>query len=262
MAAASERDTITKVHYAGNSGLRYAFLQHIAEGHAEVIAVGGGVESKAVHPLLVAREKILYVRNQQNSSPLTECCVAFDTLTYIPTTGSQDLSFKASGKPENDKNVQRFFWNMSREKKVQPYRIRSASILWCNGTEHTAWHDASILLSEEGASRLATDTGFADYTRYIAEFEHQFDEQRNVTDFAAGLHLETLVAMSYVDAIDGVHHDQTEFETATERAIFLASVGASHRILAPLTHDPMNHIITFPHHQDRLALLGKYTGAR
>lgn len=255
------KQEINRVHYAGSSGLRYAFLQHIATDRFEVIATGGGTEANAVHPLPIAREKILFVRNQESPPPPSECFVAFDTVTYIPTIGNRGLYFEASGKPENDETVQRFFWDMKNQEGIRPYRIRSASVLWCNGEEHSAWHDASISLSERGVAQLATDRGMAAYTLYIEEFEHQFGNQRAVTDFAAGLHLETFLAMGYVEAIDDVPQNQTGFEIAAERAIFLASVGASHRILGPLTHEPMNHIITFPHHLDRLALLGKYTGA-
>lgn len=261
MVALPETRMPGKIFYAGRNPLRIEFLEHIAGDGVSVIALDGGIEVQAFHPLPVARNKIFFVQNQgEDPPPPTECCVAFDTLTYIPTVGNQGQFFKSTGKPENEESVQRLFWSLHNQNKNRPYRIRAASILWCNDTEQTAWHDASILLSKYGTERLATDVGFTDYIQYIEGFEHQFNNRRNVTDFAAGLHLETLLAMNCVEAIDDVPKFQADFKTVAERAIFLACVGVSHRILSPLSHTPMKHILTFPHHLDRLALVNKFTG--
>lgn len=257
MVAISE---IGVIHYAGNSFLRREFLEHVAGDNQKVIALGGGIELKALHPLLVAQGKIESAQ-KMNAAPddITNCYVAFDTLTYVPTITKDGLLYEVRGKPESEDEVQRLLWEM-RQQDPLPYRIRSASALRCGNIEKTAWHDASITLSYQGLTMLTSDSGLRTYASHVKDFGYQCNPKTTLTDFAAGLNLETLLALGCVDTIDGVHRDQVGFKPKAERALFLATVGASHQVIGPITHNPMNHIVTFPHHLDLLALLGKYTG--
>lgn len=246
-----------RIYYAGSNPLRAEFLNHVTDGRAEVISLGAGIELEAIHPLSVAQEKI--TQAQTPDGP-TGCCIAFDTLTYVPTVTKEGLFYEARGKPDHEMETQRVFREMSRLPNL-PYRIRSASVLRCNGEDRGAWHDASITLSAHGLALLNTDAGFSAYVSRIEDFGYQFGHNQSPRAVAAGLSFETLLALGCIEAVDGVYRNQNGFERRAQRALFLATVGVSHRVLGPLTHDPMKHIITFPFHRDSLSLLKKYTGA-
>ncbi|MEK7544348.1 MAG: hypothetical protein AAB557_05745 [Patescibacteria group bacterium] len=246
------------VLYAGSNPVRLKFLEHVAGEDAHVIALGGGIELQAPHPLSVAKRKIEFAQKIQGGPE--DCYVAFDALTFVPTGGVDGLIYEVRGKPKNDEEIQRLFWEMKHRDPL-PYRIRAASALVCGDVQKTAWHDTSISLSPQGLSWLASDAGLAAYAAHIKAFGYQFSQTQHPSDFAAGLNLETLLATGCVESINDVWIDQQGFEIEMQRALFLATVGASHQVLGPLTHTPMDHIITFPHHMDRLALLEKYIGA-
>lgn len=247
-----------RIYYAGSNRLRTEFLKHATDGHAEVIPLGSGIELHALHPLSIAQGKI--TRAQRAVDEPIGCCVAFDTLTYAPKPTQEGLVYEARGKPRDETEVQQLFWEMSGLPTL-PYRIRSASVLQCNGEETTAWHDASITLSPHGLALLCTNAGFSTYVSHVRDFGYPFGQNQSPLTMTAGLNLEALLALGCVEAIDGVYRNQHGFETSAERALFLATVGASHKVLGPLAHDPMKHIITFPFYRDNLALLRKYTGA-
>lgn len=257
MAITPEIDTKKNILYAGGNSLRHKFLEHVAGENAHVIALGGGIELQALHPLSVAKGKIEFAQKKQGGPE--DCYVAFDALTFVPAVGEHGLMYEVRGKPKNDGEIQRLFWDL-KHRDPFPYRIRAASALACGNVKKTAWHDTSIFLSPHSLSWLANDIGLAAYTAHIEAFGYQFGQTQHPTDFAAGLNLETLLALHCVESINDVSVGQQGFEVEMQRALFLATVGASHQVLGPLTHTPMDHIITFPHHIDRLALLEKYTG--
>lgn len=255
MAASPE---FSRIHYAGSSPLRAEFLKHVTGDRAEIIPIGAGIELEALHPLSVAQEKIAHAQHTLGGEPVG-CCIAFDTLTYVPTVIEGRLLYEARRKPSDEAAVQRLFWEMSRHLNF-PYRIRSASILLCNGEERSACHDASIALSPRGLALLSTDTGFSAYVSHVRDFGYPFGQDQSPITMAAGLNFETLLALGYVEAVDGVYRNHYGFERNMQRAFFLATVGASHKVLGPLTHNPMGHIITFPFYCDGLTLLKKYSG--
>ncbi len=256
MAALSEIGT-AHIIYAGRNRLRREFLTY-AVPDAQVTSLAGDLEIKAYHPISVAQAKIASIKKGEAFEP-TDCFVAFDTLTYVPTQGC--LVYEARGKPSSKADVLRLFWELRKHESVPQYRIRSASVLWCGDHEKNAFHDATISLSPHGLARLTSDQGFDAYTAFVHDFGYQFHEYQSLTDISAGLHLEALFALGCVEAIDGMQPTHVGFVPRAQRAIFLATVGASHHVLQPITHNPMGHILEFPYHRDRLALLNKYTGA-
>ncbi|MBI5620455.1 hypothetical protein HY949_01620 [Candidatus Gottesmanbacteria bacterium] len=258
----AEHTPIDSIRYAGSNGLRREFLEHVVGPQTPVIALGGGLELHAFHPLSVAQRKILFVQeSQEYQSSNTDCFVAFDTLTYVPTARDYSLEYEVRGKPKNKDDVQRLFWEMSRHPTNLPYRIRSASALQCGPDQKTASHDASILLSPWGLTQLATDRGLDIYASHIREFGYQSGQTREITDFAGGLHFETLAALGYVESVDGLDPDEAGYRSRMQRAGFLAGVGVSHKILESLIHgDPMHHIISFSTFQDTISLLDKISG--
>lgn len=254
----SESDTGKKIVYAGLNALRREFVEHVVGADVSVIALGGGIELHALHPLTVAQAKITHAQKLQDEPEA--CYVAFDALTAVPSEGEHGPVYQILGKPTDDEAVQRMFGRMNGANPL-PYRIRAASVLACGGQQQSAWHDASIHIDPQSLSLLASDPGFSRYAEYIGIFGYQSGQAQHPADFAAGLNLEALLAMNCVYAINGISMHQREFEVEAQRALFLARVGASHKILGPLTHhDPMKHIISFPHHLDSLALIKKYSG--
>lgn len=254
-----ENDTRRKIIYAGLNELRREFVEHVVGDDVSVIALGGGIELHALHPLTVAQAKITFAQQQQDESDA--CYVAFDALTAVPIGGEHGPAYQILGKPKDEDAVQRMFRCMN-DVHPLPYRIRAASVLVCGAEQKSAWHDASIHIDPKSLSWLASDSGFARYAEYISIFGYQWSQTQHPTDYAAGLNLEALLAMNCVTAINDIEMHQQGFEVEAQRALFLAMVGASHKILGQLTHydDPMKHIISFPHHLDSLALIKKYSG--
>jgi len=261
----SPEQLINIVILASSSPRRKAFVEYIfPDKQVEIVPAGKELETHDVSLIALNKaHQALSIQTAKNSvvdKDSTTLILAADTRASIPSIKDNKFNLVSSGKPMEPRGFIDSLLQVcllpNLVEQQSHYRLDSGSahLIFESGSKNQfpkvifEKEQALVTLKAEKAAYLATSDGQEHYLQEFYDFyssspytEHNMPAI-DPTFISAGISLPVLSRLGAIGSIDNISQNDPYYKDVLRKAIFLAAVGFSHRILKPFVSDIENRI--------------------